>query len=87
MAKIQLVPPACHVRKVQREGEAGFWRLTTLTNAVTAEPEDELGAAEPSMGDSLLNAFKLADFDPIDDDEKPEEEIEDSNKPGASGEE
>jgi hypothetical protein len=39
------------------------------------------------MRDSFLNAFKWAYFDPIDDDEKPEEEIEDSNKPGASGEE
>lgn len=29
------------------------------------DDEDALGAAEPNMGDSLLNAFKWADFDPI----------------------
>ena len=39
---------------------------------IQAEPEDRLGALEPSTGDSFLNAFKGADFDPIDDDEKPE---------------
>ena len=39
---------------------------------IQAEPEDRLGALELSTGDSFLNAFKGADFDPIDDDEKPE---------------
>jgi hypothetical protein len=41
------------------------------------------------MGDSLLNGFKWADFDPSMTIRslKPEEDIEDSDKPGASGEE
>jgi hypothetical protein len=51
-----------------------------------AEPEDKLKAAEPCMEDSLLRIFKWVDFDPIDDDEKPEEESEDSNRPGTSRE-
>jgi hypothetical protein len=29
-----------------------------------AEPEDELRAAEPTLGDSFLNAFQWPDFDP-----------------------
>ena len=43
-----------------------------LLTGIQAEPEDRLGALEPSTGNSFLNAFKGADFDPIDDDEKPE---------------
>jgi hypothetical protein len=41
------------------------------------------------MGDSLLDAFKWADFDPSMTMRslKPEEESENSDKPGASGEE
>ena len=39
------------------------------------------------MEDSSLGIFKWADFDPIDDDEKLGEKIEDSNKPGTSREE
>jgi hypothetical protein len=54
-----------------------------------AEPEDEFGAAEQSMGDSLLNGFKWADFDSSMTMRslKPEEESEDSDKPGSRGEE
>jgi hypothetical protein len=41
------------------------------------------------MGDGLLNGFKWADFDPSMTMRslKPEEESEDSDKPGASGQE
>jgi hypothetical protein len=41
------------------------------------------------MGDSLVNAFKWDDFDPSMTMRslKPEEESEDSDKPGANGEE
>jgi hypothetical protein len=41
------------------------------------------------MGDSLVNSFKWADFDPSMKMRslKPEEESADSDKPGASGEE
>ena len=45
--------------------------IDELLSGIQAEPEDRLGASEPSMGDSFLNAFTGADFDPIDDDEKP----------------
>jgi hypothetical protein len=66
MAEIQLEPLASHLPKMQKERKAGFRRLTTLTNSVCTPEEsgDELGAAEPSPGDSLLNAFKSADFNP-----------------------
>ena len=47
--------------------------IDDLLSGIQAEPEDRLGASETSMGDSFPNAsFKGADFDPIDDDEKPE---------------
>ena len=46
--------------------------IEELLTGIQVEPEDWLGALESSMGDSFLNAFKGADFDPIDDDEKPE---------------
>lgn len=39
-------------------------------------PDDEasqLGAAQPSIGDSLLNAFKWADFKTVEEDEEPDE--------------
>lgn len=39
-------------------------------------PDDEasqLGAAQPSIGDSLLNAFKWADFKTVEEDDEPEE--------------
>jgi hypothetical protein len=49
--------------------------IDELLSSTQAEPEDELRAAEPSMEDSLLSIFKWADLDPIDDDEKPEEEV------------
>jgi chromodomain-helicase-DNA-binding protein 1 len=39
--------------------------IDELLARAPTEPEDALGAGEPSMGDSLLNAFKWADFDPI----------------------
>lgn len=48
--------------------------IDELLSRTPAETEDEIGGAEPSMGDSLLNAFKWADFDPIDEEERTEEE-------------
>lgn len=44
--------------------------IDELLARAPAEPEDQLGAAEPNMGDSLLNAFKWNDFDPIAEEEE-----------------
>lgn len=54
--------------------------IDELLARAPVEPEDELGAAEPSMGDSLLNAFKWADFDPVDEEEEPETSVKPSDE-------
>lgn len=52
--------------------------IDELLSRAPAEDSDEIGAAEPSLGDSLLNAFKWADFQNFEEDEAIEKDSHDA---------
>jgi hypothetical protein len=63
MAEIQLEPLACHLWKMQK-GEDGLVLevedIDELLSRTQAEHEDELGAAEPSTGDSFVEHIQMS---------------------------
>jgi hypothetical protein len=63
MAGIQLEPLACHLRKMPK-GEDGLVLevedIDELLSRTQAEQEDELGAAEPSTGDSFVKHIQMS---------------------------
>ncbi len=52
--------------------------IDELLSRTPADDADEVGAAEPSIGDSLLNAFKWADFQNFEEDEALEKDQPDA---------
>lgn len=67
--------PAADDEKAEERMVLAVDDIDELLARVPVDDSDEVGAAEPSVGDSLLNAFKWADFKTVEEDDEEETDI------------